>query len=62
MSAFVNLTLSANHPVHPCAPAKRSAHACTQNYARIHRESPDDAHVRAQQRSHIPITPNFADQ
>ena len=33
----VNLTLSANHPVHPCAPAKGSAHAYTQNCARIHR-------------------------
>ena len=26
---FVNLTLSANHPVHPCAPAKGRAHAYT---------------------------------
>ena len=31
----VNLTLSANHPVHPCAPSKSSAHAYTQNCARI---------------------------
>ena len=27
----VNLTLSANHPVHPCGPAKSSTHAYTQN-------------------------------
>ena len=26
-SPVVNLTLSANHPVHPCAPVKSSAHA-----------------------------------
>ena len=54
LQGCVNLTLSANHPVHPCAPAKSSAHAYTQNYARIHRESPEDAHARAQQRT--PIT------
>ena len=30
---YVNLTLSANHPVHPCAPTKSSAHAYTQNCA-----------------------------
>ena len=45
----VNLTLSANHPVHPCTPAKISAHVYTQNCARI----------CAQQRT---ISPNFADQ
>ena len=50
---IVNLTLSANHPVHPCAPAKRSAHAYTQNCARIHRYSPNDTHARVQQRTHI---------
>ena len=59
MDQSVNLTLSANHPVHPCAPAKYSAHAYTQNCARIHRESPEDVHARAQQRT---ITPKFADQ
>ena len=47
-SPVVNLTLSANHPVHPCAPVKSSAHAYTQNCARIH----------AQQ---CTITPNFSD-
>ena len=45
----VNLKLSANHPVHPCAQAKSSAYAYTQNCARI----------RAQHRT---ITSNFADQ
>ena len=35
-----NLALSVNHPVHPCAPTKFSAHAYTQNCAHIHRESP----------------------
>ena len=30
---IVNLTLPANHPVHPCTPAKSSAHAYTQNCA-----------------------------
>ena len=29
MQGCVNLTLSANHPVHPCGPAKGSAHAYT---------------------------------
>ena len=33
----VNLTLSAHHYVHPCAPVKGSAHAYTQNCAHIHR-------------------------
>ena len=32
---FVNLTLSANYPVHPRAPTKSSAHSYTQNCARI---------------------------
>ena len=32
----VNLTLSANHSVHPCAPSKFSAYAYTQNCASIH--------------------------
>ena len=41
LQGCVNLTLSANHPVHSCAPSKSSAHAYTQNYARI----------RAQQRA-----------
>ena len=49
LQGCVNLTLSANHPVHPCTPAKSSAHVYTQNYARI----------RAQQRT---INPNFSDQ
>ena len=49
LQGCVNLTLSANHPVHPCTPAKSSAHAYTQNCARI----------CAQQRT---ITPNFAYQ
>ena len=53
MQGCVNLTLSANHPVHPCAPDKGSAHAYTQNCARIHRESLEDAHARAQQRTHL---------
>ena len=48
MGDVVNLTLSANHPVHPCAPDKGSAHTYTQNCARIHRESLEDAHARAQ--------------
>ena len=48
-SPVVTLTLSANHPVHPCAPVKSSAHAYTQNCARIH----------SKQRT---ITPNFSDQ
>ena len=33
LQGCVNLTLSANHPVHPCVPAKSSAHAYTQNCA-----------------------------
>ena len=37
LQGCVNLTLSANHPVHPCAPAKGTSHAYTQNCARIHR-------------------------
>ena len=45
----VNLTLSANHLVHPYAPDKSSAHAYTQNCARI----------RAQQRT---MTPNYSYQ
>ena len=45
----VNLTLSTNHPMHPNAPAKISAHAYTQIFALI----------RTQQRT---ITPNFAYQ
>ena len=49
----VNLTLSANHPVHPCVPDKGSAHAYTQNCARTHIESPEDAHARAQQRTNV---------
>ena len=53
LQGCVNLTLSANHPVHPCTPAKGSAHAYTKNCARIHRESPEDAHARAQQRTHL---------
>ena len=36
MQGCVNLTLSANQPVHPCAPAKGITHAYTQNWARIH--------------------------
>ena len=36
-SSGVNLTLSANQPVHPCALDKGSAHAYTKNCARIHR-------------------------
>ena len=49
----VNLTLSEDHPVHPCTPAKGSAHAYTQKCARIHREYLEDAHARAQQRTHL---------
>ena len=49
LQGCVNLTLYANHPVHPCTPTKISAHAYTQNCSRI----------RAQQRT---ITPNFSDQ
>ena len=50
---IVYLTLSANRPVHPCAPAKGSAHAYTQNCARIHRGSPEDMHARAQHCTHL---------
>ena len=53
LQGCVSLTLSSNHPVHPCAPAKGSAHVYTQNYARIHREYPEYAHTRAQQRKHL---------
>ena len=53
MEKLVNLILSANHPVHPRAPAKIIAHAHTQNCARIHRESLEDVHARAQQRIHL---------
>ena len=53
LQGCVNLTLSENHHVHPCVPAKSSVHAYTQNCARIHRESPEDAHARAQQRTHL---------
>ena len=49
----LNLTLSENHPVHTCAPYKGNAHAYTQNCARIHRESLEDAHACAQQRTHL---------
>ena len=49
----VNLTLSANHPAQPCAPAKGRAHAHTQNCARMHRESPENAHAHAQQRTNL---------
>ena len=38
LQGCVNLTLSANHPVHPCPPAKSSAHAYTQNCTTIYRE------------------------
>ena len=39
LQGCVNLTLSENNPVHPCAPDKGSEHACTQtqNCARMHR-------------------------
>ena len=47
LQGCVNLTSSANHPVHPCAPDKSSAHAYTQNCACIHREPQEDAHARA---------------
>ena len=53
MFEIFNLTLSANHPVHPFAPDKGSAHAYTQKCNRIHRESPEDVHARAQQRTHL---------
>ena len=53
LQGCVNLTLSANHPVHPCAPTKGITHAYTKNWARIHGESPEDAHARAQQRTHL---------
>ena len=35
LQGYVNLTLFANYPVHPRAPTKISAHAYTQNCARI---------------------------
>ena len=50
---LVNLTLSANHPAHPCTPAKGSAHAYTQNCVRMHIKSPENAHARAQRRTHL---------
>ena len=53
LQGCVNLTLSENHPTHPCAPAKGSAHAYTQNSARMHRKSPENMHARAQQRTHL---------
>ena len=53
LQGCVNLTLSANHPANPCAPAKGSEHAHTQNCARMHRESPENAHACAQQRTHL---------
>ena len=53
LAMTVNLTLSANHPVHPCEPAKSSAHAYTQNCMRIHRESPEDVNAREQHHTHI---------
>ena len=53
LQGCVNLTLYANHPVNPCAPANRSAHAYTQNCACIHRESPEDAHAHTQQHTHL---------
>ena len=53
LQGCVNLTLSANHPVHLCTPAKSSAHAYTQNCAHIHREFLKDAHARAQQRTYL---------
>ena len=49
LQGCVHLILSANHPMHPCTPAKISAHAYTQICARI----------RAQ---HCTITSNFAYQ
>ena len=48
LQGCVNLTSSANHPMHPYAPAKGSAHAHTQNCMHIHREFLEDAHARAQ--------------
>ena len=53
LQGCVNLTLSSNHPAHPCAPAKGIAHAHTQNCARMHRESPENAHARVLQRTHL---------
>ena len=53
LQGCVNLSLSANHHVHPCAPSKSSTHAYTQKCARIHRESPEDAHSRTQQRTRL---------
>ena len=47
LQGCVNLTLSENHPVHPCTPDKSSAHAYKQICARIRERT---------------ITPNFADQ
>ena len=49
----VNLTLSTNHPTHPCAPTKGSAHAHTHNCARMHREFPENVHARVQQRTPV---------
>ena len=59
LQGCVNLTLSANHPVHPCAPTKYSVYAYKQNCARIHREFPEDVHAHTKQRT---ITPNFSYQ
>ena len=53
LQGCVNLTLSANHPVHPCVPDQGSTHAYTQKCARIHREFLEDAHTRAQQCTHL---------
>ena len=53
LQGCVNLTLFANHPMHPCAPDKGSAHAYKQNCKRIHRESLEDAHARSQNCAHL---------
>ena len=53
LQGCVNLTLSTDNPVHPCVPAKGSAHAYTKKCTRINRESPEDVHARAQQCTHL---------
>ena len=47
--------LSANHPVHPCAPDKISARAYTENPQKMRMHAHNSVHT-------YPINPNFADQ
>ena len=46
LQGCVTLTLSANHPLHPCAPSRSSAHAYTQN-VRAYTENPQKMHMHA---------------